>query len=78
MGLEKIAVGLYEILSFLDVFVQFLFLQTGINVLVRLEQDTPVPVTRGTSPPLLNVVSCTIPARQGRSLPCGLGGAGKT
>lgn len=43
MGLEKIAVGLYEILSFLDVFVQFLFLQTGINVLVRLEQDTPVP-----------------------------------
>lgn len=65
MVLEKIAVGLYEILSFLDMFVQFLSLQTRVNMLVALEQEVLVTVTQCASPPLLNAVSYTIPAWQG-------------
>lgn len=44
MGSEKLTVGLYNILSFFDMFVQILLLQSSINLLVMLEEDILVTV----------------------------------
>lgn len=46
MGSKNVTVCLYYILSFFDMFAQFLLLQTSMKLLVTLEQDILVTIVQ--------------------------------